>query len=155
MAKTSYYALHPQTYDDQFWWKKDDIEFWKNILLPHNNSILELAAGTGRLALPLIREGYDYVGLELSEDYCSFANKKLKKFTDKKLIYQGDMRSFDLDEKYDNIFIPFNSLLHLLYEEDFILSLDCIKKHMHQNSKLYIDIFVPHPHILNIEKKQL
>ena len=27
-----YYSIPPQVYDDQFWWKKDDLEFWKNEL---------------------------------------------------------------------------------------------------------------------------
>ena len=33
----------PQRYDDQYWWKKNDIEFWKNIYskIPGKN-ILEL-----------------------------------------------------------------------------------------------------------------
>ena len=29
--KKEYYTIEPQVYDNQFWWKKDDIEFWKNI----------------------------------------------------------------------------------------------------------------------------
>ena len=40
-----YYIINPQTYDDQFWWKKDDIQFWHNIIsLYHskNFEILEL-----------------------------------------------------------------------------------------------------------------
>ena len=63
-----YYIINPQTYDDQFWWKKDDIQFWHNIIsLYHskNFEILELAAGTGRLARPLILSGFNYTGLEL------------------------------------------------------------------------------------------
>ena len=36
-----YYMIDPQTYDDQFWWKKDDIEFWKSILIGHDVTILE------------------------------------------------------------------------------------------------------------------
>ena len=77
MPFKSYYSLPPQTYNDQFWWKKDDIEFWKETLIPKTNSILEIAAGTGRLAAPLIREGYQYTGLEISNEYCHYANKKL------------------------------------------------------------------------------
>ena len=120
MPPKSYYSLSPQTYNDQFWWKKDDIEFWKQIFLNPNATILELAAGTGRLALPLIREKLQYKGLELSREYCNFANKQLDNISDKKHIIQGDMRTFNFNKTFDNIFIGFNSLLHLLNEEDLI-----------------------------------
>ena len=75
--KKTFYELPPQIYDDQFWWKKDDLEFWKYILRPANNSILELAAGTGRVAQPLLREGFNYTGLEISDAYCNHANQSL------------------------------------------------------------------------------
>ena len=148
--KHTYYQLNPQIYDDQFWWKKDDIEFWKDILNPTSNTILEIAAGTGRLAEPLIREGFDYTGLEISDEYCRHANRKLQEISDKQFVIQGDMRNFNLDKKYDRVFIPFNSLLHILNENDLLITFKNIRKHMHSNSKLFIDIFFPHPeHLIN------
>ena len=50
---STYYFIDPILYDDQFWWKKDDIEFWKQCIGNTRNSVLELAAGTGRISLPL------------------------------------------------------------------------------------------------------
>ncbi len=135
-----YYLIDPQTYDDQFWWKKDDIEFWKSLFIYPDISILELAAGTGRLAVPLIREGINYTGLELSKEYVQHANLK---FQSSNPIVLGDMRDFHFNKKYDFIFIGFNSFLHLLSEDDAIKCLRNIKNHMHSNSKLYIDIFMP------------
>ena len=93
-----YYIINPQTYDDQFWWKKDDIQLWQNIAnLYHskNLEILELAAGTGRLAHPLILSGFNYTGLELSNQYTKYAAQKLSA----NKIVQGDMRSFNLEKK--------------------------------------------------------
>jgi len=135
-----YYLIDPQTYDDQFWWKKDDIEFWKSLFIYPDTNILELAAGTGRLAVPLIREGINYTGLELSNEYVQYANLKFQ-FSDP--IILGDMRDFNLNKKYDFIFIGFNSFLHLLSKNEAIQCLRSIKNHMHSNSKLYIDIFMP------------
>ena len=147
-----FYSISPQVYDDQFWWKKDDIEFWKNIL-KSSLSTLELAAGTGRLGIPLIQEGYNYTGLELSKKYCDFANNKL----DNPYLpfICGDMRFFQLNKKFDKIFIPFNSLLHLLNEKDLQSTLHSIKEHMHLNSELYIDIFMPQAsHLYNSFNKK-
>jgi len=136
-----YYSINPQTYDDQFWWKKDDIEFWKSLLIFPNANILELAAGTGRLAAPFLREGVQYTGLELSKEYVTYANLK---FPFSKPILLGDMKHFNLEQSYDFVFIGFNSLLHLLFESDVVHCLQSIKRHMHANTKLYIDIFMPH-----------
>ena len=135
-----YYIIDPQTYDDQFWWKKDDIEFWKSILIANDATILELAAGTGRLGIPLIREGAQYTGLELSTEYVKYGNLK---FPSPGPIIEGDMRNFNFLKKYDFIFIGFNSLLHLLSEKDVVKCFNSIKKHMHSKTRLYIDVFIP------------
>ena len=89
---------HPTLYDDQYWWKKDDIEFYKNIISP-GSKVLELGAGTGRLALPILRHNVDYYGLELSTEFCSFANEKLSDLYDEDRIIEGDMVNFNLDMK--------------------------------------------------------
>ena len=58
-----YYLIDPELYDKQFWWKTDDLEFWKNQLTSKKNkTILELAAGTGRIASALMRENILYSG---------------------------------------------------------------------------------------------
>ena len=140
-----YYNITPQIYDDQFWWKKDDIEFWKNTFNNNKKTILELAAGTGRLGLPLIKEGYKYTGIEIAQSYCDYGNIFFQQKCHKDCLKNADMRFFNLEHKYDYIFIGFNSLLHLLNEQDIYNCLQSIKKHMHTSSQFYIDIFVPSP----------
>jgi len=135
-----YYVIDPQTYDDQFWWKKNDIEFWKSTINSTDITVLELAAGTGRLGIPLIREGFQYIGLELSDEYVQYANLK---FDSLQPIISGDMRTFNHNKKYDIIFIGFNSFLHLLSEIDAVKCLESIKKHMHNKTRVYIDILMP------------
>jgi len=144
---SQYYSISPQLYDDQFWWKKDDIEFWNQQILSSNKqtSVLELAAGTGRLAYSLIRGGVKYEGLELSNQFVDYANIKLKTDFNYSPIIQGDMRNFNLHKKYDYIFIGFNSFLHLFNNNDVENCLLSIKKHMHSQTLFYLDVFVPDP----------
>ncbi len=149
MPLKDYYKLDPQTYDDQFWWKTNDIEFWKNIFNSKNKNILELAAGTGRIGLPLIKEGYNYKGIDISKSYCNYANNKFRKYINKPIIYNDDMRNFNLNQIFNIIFIGFNSWLHLMNDKDVKKCLESIKKHMNAKSKLYIDIFVPSPSFLD------
>ena len=85
----------PEIYDDQYWWKKDDIEFYKN-LIPSGSKVLELGAGTGRLAIPLLRHNVDYYGLELSPIFCNHANQIIKRAYGINRIIEGDMRNFNI-----------------------------------------------------------
>ena len=122
------------------------MDFWSGIFAEiKGNSVLELACGTGRLAYNLIRDGADFTGIELSSDFVNLANKKLKSVGKIPTIISGDMCNFHIDKKFDMIFIGFNSFLHLLSDDDAIACLNCVKKHMHKDTRFLIDIFVPNP----------
>ena len=41
-------------YDAEHWWKTDDLVFWNEMAGEFGPRVLELAAGTGRLALPVL-----------------------------------------------------------------------------------------------------
>ena len=56
-----YYSIPPQVYDDQFWWKKDDLNFGKNELDINKAKILELGSGNCRIAESLIGLDLDYL----------------------------------------------------------------------------------------------
>ena len=49
------------------------MDFWANIFHQINgNDVLEVACGTGRLALPLIKDGIDYSSLVNHDMHCKF-----------------------------------------------------------------------------------
>lgn len=110
----------------------------------HGPAVLELAAGTGRLALEVLGSGCDYTGLEASEAFLARAREKLAQYNNVRLL-PGDMRDFDLSRQFDLIFIGFNSFLHLLKDEDALATLRCVRRHCHQGTRFVIDIFVPDP----------
>ena len=140
---------NPNRYDDQYWWKKNDIEFWKKILERNDGvKILELGSGTGRLAIPLLKEGAEYSGIEISKEFCKHAKNKI---TDNGFIpdiISQDFRDFNINKKYDLVFIGFNTFLHILTDSDSALFFQSVKRHMHSNTLFYIDIFVPNPDFL-------
>ena len=120
--------------------------FWTNLFHETDgNTVLELACGTGRLAQSLLLGGAKYTGLEIESDFVRGAKNKLSSFGDMVSIIKGDMRSFSLGEKFDLIFIGFNSFLHLLTDKDAMDFFSCVKNHMHENSRFVIDIYIPDP----------
>ena len=135
-----------QLYDDIHWWKTNDMEFWVNIFNEiEGEKVLELACGTGRLAPCLLREGASYTGLEIVPDFVRAAKKKLVNYSNMVSIIPGDMCSFNLNKKFDLIFIGFNSFLHLLTNADALKFFSCVKAHMHNNTRFIIDIYIPSP----------
>ena len=121
-----------------------DLKFYKR-WLPKNKSarILELCCGTGRLTIPIAKDGYAISGV----DYTPSMLKKAKaKALEEKLditFIEADIRTLDLKEKYDLIFIPFNSIHHLYKNEDLFKALENVKKHLKDQGLFLLDCYNP------------
>jgi len=134
-----------------------DIPFWLEAARRCGaNSVFELACGTGRVAIPLaragVRDGYSVTGLDITPEMLERAREKLKAeegaVQDNLKLVQGDMRSFRLADKYDLIFIPFNSVGHLLSLEDQIATFRCVREHLSDGGRFIIAVFNPDLHRL-------
>ena len=125
------------------WWKKDDIEFYKKVIKRYNvENVLELCCGTGRIGLPLIDSNINYSGIDISQNYIDFFNSKLGCNTLSN-IQVGNAQNFSLNKKFDLIIIGFNSIAHLLNDEDIMSCFKSVYNHMHKKSIFIIDIFMP------------
>jgi len=144
----------PELYEAAHWWKTNDIEFIADAAAELGGPVLEMAAGTGRLALPIIEQGINYTGIELSSAFVKFARKKLAKFRDLAQVLEGDMRNVDLDQQFQFIFIGFNSIFHLLNNEDVSSFFSCVYSHLLDDGLFLIDAFVPHPIVLYRAKQK-
>ncbi len=132
-------------YDAEHWWKLDDIAFWREMAHSYGPKVLELAAGTGRLARPVLEAGCHYTGVEISDGFVERAKFKLGQYGDRAVMIEGDIRTIKLGETFDLIFIGFNSFLHLLTDDDAKAALKTIQMHSHESTHFIIDIFVPNP----------
>ncbi|HOS30135.1 MAG TPA: class I SAM-dependent methyltransferase [Treponemataceae bacterium] len=159
MTKT--YSVGKMIYDPKIYdglnTQKEDIAFYKKwISENHIRSVLELCCGTGRITIPLAKEGINISGLDYSNAMLSEAKEKAQKENLTIPFTQGDMRNFKLDKKFEMIFIPFNSI-HCLYEHsDFIDTMNSIYKHLEDSGFLIIDYFNPSlEYIVENSKKPL
>ena len=76
--------------------------------------VLDLACGTGSLAIKLDKRGYDMTGLDLSTEMLSVAAAKNNNI----LWINQDMRSFELYGTVDAVICCFDSLNYILNEQD-------------------------------------
>ena len=135
----------PDFYNDIMWWKKDDIQFWQHIIKQtKSKKVLELCCGTGRIGLALIESGIDYYGIDSSSSFIDYFHNQIseQKYNTSQIICD-DIRNFNFHQSFDFIFIGFNSLAHLLTNQDLLDTLKTIQLHMDSKTIFAIDIFVP------------
>jgi len=137
------YIYDAQIYDG-FNKQTDDLEFYKKLFSDYNiTNILELCCGTGRLTIPLYESGVNITGLDLNKSMLNEASKKSKEQGYQITLINDDMRFFSLADKFDAVFIPFNSIHHLYTNEDLFATLRTIHKHLKKDGYLIIDYFNP------------
>ncbi len=92
----------------------DDVEFYVELAREADGPIVELAAGTGRISIPIAqRTGKHVIGIDLSpamlalaRDHAAVAGVALD-------LREGDMRDLDLQAATDLVICPYRALLHL------------------------------------------
>ncbi len=131
-------------YDSQHKRYIPDIPFWIRQARKYGEPILELACGTGRIAITLAEKGFQVTGIDISE---SMLSKAIKKSSLKKINVEwvkADMRDFSLRKKFSLIILPFNSVCHLLSLEDIEGCFSSARKHLKTGGRFIIDVFNPH-----------
>jgi SAM-dependent methyltransferase len=110
--------------------------------------VLELACGTGRLTLPLARDGHEVVGLDLSRSMLAAAAQKAAESEAGASFVLGDMRDFDLGRRFGLIVISCNSLAHLTATEDLRSCLRSVRRHLAPGGALAFDVVMPDAQLL-------
>ena len=133
-----------------------DLQFYKK-WLPKNKDakILELCCGTGRLTIPIAKEGYNICGVDYTSSMLEQAKAKANQVGVGIDFIEADIRVLDLQGQFDLIFIPFNSIHHLYGNEDLFKALECVKKHLKDGGLFLLDCFNPNiQYIVENEKEQ-
>ena len=108
----------------------------KNITLPANSRILDLACGKGRHAKMLHEEGFNVLGVDLSPNSISAANQE--KTTG--IAFQvHDMRNVIAGEKFDAIFNLFTSFGYFDETKDNEKMVSSIHQMLNKKGMLIID----------------
>lgn len=130
-----------------------DLKLYKK-WLPQNKDakILELCCGTGRLTIPISKDGYNISGVDYTSSMLEQAKAKASQTGLKINFIEADIRTLNLQEKFDLIFIPFNSIHHLYKNEDLFAALKAVKNHLKEKGLFLLDCF--NPNIQYIVKKE-
>jgi SAM-dependent methyltransferase len=120
-----------------------DLPFYAKYCKQVRGAVLELCCGTGRLTIPLAKDGVKITGLDFTPSMLEMArNKALQAGVDVP-FFQSDMRDFELNKKFDLIFIPFNSLQNTYTVNDVQSILRRVQHHLNAGGLFIFDIFNP------------
>lgn len=124
------------------------LDFFKETVAEYGPSVLELASGTGNILIPLAESGVDIFGIDISDKMLSTCRRKASERGVKVGVQKGDMRAFDLDRKFDFIYIAGNSFQHLDAIRDVSECFECIRRHLEPDGRLLIEVFNPYVPLL-------
>lgn len=110
-------------------------------LAGHPPRALELAIGTGRLALPLRERGVEISGIDISEEMV--AKLREKPGGEGIQVVMGDFADVEIDGQFPLIYLAFNTLFGLLTQERQITCFENVAAHLEGGGRFVIDCFVP------------
>jgi SAM-dependent methyltransferase len=91
-----------------------DIPFFLTEAQEAHGKVLELASGTGRVSLPLLRAGIELTCVDYSGEMLAVLQKKLDEQHLSCRIVHQDMTELELSDRFNLIFIPFHSFSEIL-----------------------------------------
>jgi SAM-dependent methyltransferase len=139
---------------------KDDIPFWERLVAERRpRRVLELACGTGRLSFPVAhlgrqaRSDFQFVGLDLSGSFLDRARARLTtseaSLNGSTRFVQGDMAPFDFGQRFDLIFLAYNSFAYLTDEEQRRSMLAAVSRHLEPGGVFAFDVATPNLMLLS------
>ncbi len=142
--------VYAKFYDLRYGDFLDDLPMYTGFAARTGGPILELGCGTGRLLIPLAKEGYDVTGVDISTEMLKIAREKAAKASvqEKVELIEGDVRTFSTTKEYPLALSAVSSFMALDSLEKQIAGLENVRKAMRPGGLLILDLFNPNPSVL-------
>jgi SAM-dependent methyltransferase len=102
---------------------------------------LELAIGTGRIALPMAARGLRVDGIDISPEMVSKLREKPG--GDRISVSIGDFADVSVSDSYRLIYVVFNTLFNLLTQEEQVRCFENVAAHLTDDGSFVVEAFVP------------
>jgi SAM-dependent methyltransferase len=102
---------------------------------------LELAIGTGRVALPLTEMGVEVHGVDISESMV--ARLRAKPGGADLPVTMGDFADVPVEGRFPLIYLVFNTIFALLTQEDQVRCFANVARHLNDDGVFVIEAFLP------------
>jgi SAM-dependent methyltransferase len=109
--------------------------------LAGDRPVLELAIGTGRIALPLKERGVDIHGVDISEEMV--ARLREKPGGADIPVTMGDFSEVDYGGSFPLIFLGFNTIFGLETQDDQVRLFENVTRHLTDDGIFVVEAFIP------------
>jgi SAM-dependent methyltransferase len=143
------YHVAAKYYDGAYGAMRDlvDAPFYLNLAREFGGPVLEIGCGTGRVLLPIAREGIETHGVDNSGPMIAMLKESLARenpeVSSKVTLHSGDMREFRLNRRFPLVIIPFRPMQHMHTVADQVRALTSAAVHVAEGGTLAFDVFYP------------
>ena len=102
--------------------------------------ILDVACGTAALTVLLAERGYEMWGLDRAEGMLAIARQKAATRNLDVQFVQGEMQSFDLNQRFDAVICTYDSINYALSEEDLAAIFKTVSTHLEPSGLFIFDV---------------
>jgi SAM-dependent methyltransferase len=102
---------------------------------------LEMAIGTGRVAVPLAEAGVAVAGIELCQPMIDQLRTKVDE--ERIPVVLGDMTTARVDGPFDLVYLVFNGISNVLTQEGQIAIFENAARHLAPGGRFVIELWVP------------
>jgi len=109
--------------------------------LAAGGAALELAVGTGRVAIPLADRGVPVTGIELSRPMIDRLRAKVG--TERIPVLEGDMTTIRTPGEFTLVYLVFNTISNLLSQDEQVECFRNAARHLAPGGRFVIELWVP------------
>ena len=123
----------------------EDVDFYVEQALASGGPVVELAVGTGRIAVPVAKAGVRVIGVDESPEMLAGARAYADSEGVAELVdlREGDLREPPVTERVPLVIVPFRSLLHMPDEPEKLRALSAAASLLEPGGRLVFDVFAP------------
>ncbi len=145
MSDPSPYDAIAKLYDPWSASVTEDIDFYVEEALAAGEPVIELACGTGRIAVPIAEAGVRVIGIDGSPAMLDIARERARAAGVEELLdlRHGDLREPPVAEQVQLVLVPFRSLLHMTTDAERRRALAAVFSLLEPGGRLVFDVFAP------------
>jgi SAM-dependent methyltransferase len=129
-----------------------DVELYLALARAAEGPLLELAAGSGRICVPLAAAGHDVVGVDNDPQMLARARSAWEAVGGGQgeaggalSLIQADLTTLDLGRRFELVILALNSLLMLPGRTAQRSALEAIARHLAPSGRAVVDVVLPSP----------
>jgi SAM-dependent methyltransferase len=121
----------------------EDVPFYVEEARASGGPVVELAVGTGRIAVPIAASGIRVIGVDSSHAMLEICAERAALAGVELDLRYGDLREPPVSERVPLVICPFRSFLHLRTDADRRRALRSIRRLLAPGGRFVFDVFAP------------